>query len=347
MPAISMNFRFRFATSLALLLFVLSATAQARLYKWVDEEGNVHYTDKIPPAQVERGHDTLSDKGIRVDSVAPAMTAEEIQREKELERRRKQQERLIAAQRAADRSLLSNYRNADDLLLARDGQLASVDVMTQATKGNIRRQQEWLRRLRSEAANLERAGKELTPDLQDRITRTEHEINSSYASIVSREQQKQKIRDDFDRDLRRFIKLKGLPDETLADKIRQPPQGNLARCGSADACTASWQRATAYVRAQANTPVLHVGEILVINEPPTKDGDVSLALSLIRDDAGGGASLYLDLQCKRFETSEVACKTEPGVTVLAGFKAAVTGDGDQAGSVSGQQKPGTGALKSR
>ena len=326
-----MNLRIQLAISISLLFLVVS-TAQGRLYRWVDEEGNVHYTDKIPPTQVERGHDKLSDKGIRVDTVAPAKTPEEIQREKELERRRKQQERLIAAQRAADLSLLSNYRGVDDLLMARDGQLASVDVMIQATKDNIRRQQEWLRGLRSEAANMERAGKELPQDLRDNIARTEREINNSYAMIVTREQQKKGIRDDFDRDRRRFIKLKGLPEDTLADAAQTQPQPNLVRCGSRDACTASWRRATAYVRTHANTPVLHVGDALVINEPPLKDGDVSLALSLIRDSSGDGASLFLDLQCKRFQTTEVACKTEPGTTVLEGFRAAVISDGEQDGN---------------
>jgi len=264
--------------------------------------------------------------------VAPAKTPEEIQREKELERRRQVQQRLIEAQRAADRSLLTNYRTAEDLLMARDGQLASVDVMIQATKGNIRRQQEWLRGLRSEAANLERAGKELPQDLRDDITRTEHEINSSYAIIVSREQQKQGIRDNFDRDLNRFIKLKGLPEGTLDEQTQSSPQNNLIRCGSREVCSTSWRRATAYVRTHATTPILHVGDALVINEPPLKQGDISLALSLIRDTSGDGASLFLDLQCRRFETSATACRTEPGVTVLEGFRAAVEGDGEQGGN---------------
>lgn len=60
--------------------------AAAQLYRWIDEQGNVHYTGKIPPSQSQRGHTELSDNGIRVRSVPPAKTAEELERERELER---------------------------------------------------------------------------------------------------------------------------------------------------------------------------------------------------------------------------------------------------------------------
>lgn len=318
-----MNHHLRPTLFLALLCLVLTS-ADARLYRWVDDDGNVHYSDKIPPSQADQGHDKLSTKGIRIDTVAPALTQQEIEREKELERQRKQRERLIAEQRAADRSLLSTYRSVDDLVMAQSGQLAAVDVMILPTKDSIRRQQEWLRGLRFEAANLERAGKALPQSLEDKIAAAADEITGSYATIVSREQQKQEIREGFDRDIRRFAKLKDLPDEALDDVPAPVLPNNLVGCGSRDACAASWQRAADYVRTHASTPVLHVGDTLVINEPPIKDGDVSLALALIRDDKSDGASLYLDLQCRRFETSEAACKTELGAGALDGFRAAVT-----------------------
>ncbi|MGB5737569.1 MAG: DUF4124 domain-containing protein [Thiohalocapsa sp.] len=113
----------------------------AQLYRWVDEQGNVNYTDKIPASQVEQGHVELSDDGMRVRTVAPAKKLEEIQRERELERLRAQQQRLIEQQKAEDSVLLRTFRNTDDMLMVRDGKLSAIDVMIQVTKGSLRRQQ--------------------------------------------------------------------------------------------------------------------------------------------------------------------------------------------------------------
>ena len=88
--------------SFALVVALGSATVFAQgmqLYRWVDEQGNVNYTDKIPASQAEKGHVELSEDGMRVRTIPPAKTAEEIQRERELERLRAQQQRLIDQQR--------------------------------------------------------------------------------------------------------------------------------------------------------------------------------------------------------------------------------------------------------
>jgi len=50
------------ATSLALCAIV--STTQARLYKWVDSEGNVHYGDRLPPEQIGKHHEELTNAGI-------------------------------------------------------------------------------------------------------------------------------------------------------------------------------------------------------------------------------------------------------------------------------------------
>lgn len=39
---------------LGVLLFGLALPAQARLYKWIDEAGKVHYTQKPPPPEGRR-----------------------------------------------------------------------------------------------------------------------------------------------------------------------------------------------------------------------------------------------------------------------------------------------------
>lgn len=314
---------------LALCLVALGSppAAQAALYRWVDEEGVVHYTDTLPPSQKDRGHTVINEEGIRMRTVPPAKTAEEVERDREMERLRTQQERLVEQQRAADRLLLRTFRTEDDILMARDGKIATLDVMVQVTRNNIRRQQEWLAGLRAEAANLERAGKPVTQRLRDGISKTERSIADGYETIVEREQQKEAIRENFERDLTRFRQLQDLPEGESAHGARQerPVLHNIVVCADAAECNRLWPAAVAYARTHATTTIQSEGENILITAPPATDEDISLILSRINDKKGPGASLFLDVQCRATSRGDRTCQSAEARRVLEHFREAVLG----------------------
>ena len=43
-------------------VFVVSNLAVAKMYRWVDKAGNVHYSQSIPPSQAQLGHKELNEK---------------------------------------------------------------------------------------------------------------------------------------------------------------------------------------------------------------------------------------------------------------------------------------------
>ena len=51
---------------LFVLLVGIVGTAQAKLYRWVDEDGKVHYSDKVPPQAIQGEHTRLNERGIPV-----------------------------------------------------------------------------------------------------------------------------------------------------------------------------------------------------------------------------------------------------------------------------------------
>jgi hypothetical protein len=314
--------------SLVLVLaatLVVPALCEARFYRWVDEQGVVHYTDQIPPTQVDKGHTALSDKGVPLETVPPAQTLDELKREQELKRLRAEQERLMEQQRAADRVLLSSFRSVDDLIMARDGKLASVDVVIGVARGNIRREQERLGQLRSEAADLERTGKPIPPHLEESIAKTERAIRDAYSSIVERERQKEEIRVAFERDHKRFRQLKEMPEDKalVPEDPSRPALGNLVSCTGREQCARLWARAVAYVREHATTPIQTAGPNILITAAPKTSDDLSLALSLIQDQGQEEASLFLDMQCKNPGSADLDCKEERVLRVLDGFRHAV------------------------
>jgi len=309
----------------AVAALLVPALSEARFYRWVDEQGVVHYTDQIPPTQVDKGHTSLSDKGVPLETVPPAQTLDELKREQELKRLRAEQERLLEQQRAADRVLLSSFRSVDDLIMARDGKLASVDVVIGVARGNIRREQERLAQLRSEAADLERAGRPIPPPMDEGIAKTERAIRDAYTSIVERERQKEEIRVAFDRDHKRFRQLKEIPEDEAQLPVdpSRPALSNLVSCAGREQCARLWARAVAYVREHATTPVQTAGLNILITAAPKSPEDLSLALSLIQDQGEETASLFLDMQCKNQGSADLDCEEERVQRVLDGFRQAV------------------------
>lgn len=312
-----------------LLALALTPTAgEARLYRWVDQDGVVHYTDQIPPSEIERGRSELNRQGIRVEDVPPARSLEEIQRERELERLRKQQERLVEQQNAADRVLLRSFRSVDDLIMARDGKLAAIDVMVGVARGSIRRQQEWLRKLQTQAADLERTGEPVPENLVERIAKTERAIEDSYAAIIKRQTQQEAIRRDFDRDLKRFRQLKDIPEDSaeVQASAQAPTLRNLIACDSQEECRQYWSRALAFVRSKATTPIQTSGPNILITAPPETRDDLSLTLSRIQEEkGGGGAYLFLDIQCKRQGANDRRCTEDQERKLLEEFQLRVMG----------------------
>lgn len=315
-----------------IVLALLATTSEARLYRWVDEAGAVHYTDTLPPAQAERGHAEMSERGLVVDTTDPAKTAEELRQEEEATRTRLMAERAKKEQDAADQMLVRTYGSVDDMIMARDGRLASVDAMIRLTRGNVRRQQDWLRKLRADAADLERTGKPIPTHLSNHIANSEKSIQEAYATIVEREQQKQEIRASFARDLTRYRQLKNISEATKTeqDESAGATLTNLVPCANAETCDRLWARASAYVREHATTPVQASGPKIMITAPPAGDDDINLTLSRIPDRQGPGATLFLDAQCKPALSGDATCTSPAAQQILNGFSEAVLrpGPGD-------------------
>lgn len=313
-----------------LLVGALVATApEARLYRWVDENGTVHYTDKLPPDQIDRGHAELSDRGVVVDKTAPAKLPEELQREEELKRLREAAERIKQRQEAADQALLRTFRSVDDMIMTRDGKLAVVDSTTLITRSNIRRQHDTLRGLRADAANLERTGKPIPAQLSDRIRNAEKAIRELYGTIVEQEQQKQEIRISFANDIERFRKLKGIAesDGSQPEDATKMLSKNLVPCADAATCDQLWVRASAYVRQHANTSIQASGPDILITAQPKGHEDISLTLSRIPNKQGAGFLLFLDAQCMPESGSDTTCTSAQAQSILDGFGNATLGIG--------------------
>jgi hypothetical protein len=119
---------------IAAALLLAPGAGQATTYKWVDDQGIVHYTDRVPPEAVNKGNVELNKQGVPVKKTDPALTPEQLRaRAQEEERARvlaKQQEEVARR----DRALLSSFTSESEIDLARNRTLQTIDSVIQSSK---------------------------------------------------------------------------------------------------------------------------------------------------------------------------------------------------------------------
>lgn len=179
----------------------------AKLYRWVDDQGNVHYGDKIPPEHVKQERQELNKQGVPVKTIERAKTPEELEADRQADEARKEEERRQREAEEHDRFLLRNYTTEADIQRARDAKIAGVDNAIQLSRGNLKNLSTQLEAQMERAAQLERSGKPVPPEYVKDISETRAQIQLTEEHIRKREGEKDLIRERYAEDQKRFREL--------------------------------------------------------------------------------------------------------------------------------------------
>jgi len=204
--------------ALAALALPLAGHAQkkdgTKLYKWVDEKGEVHYGDTVPPQFANRDRNVLNDKGVRVGFEEGEVTPEE---RAALEARKAAEEIDRAAKEETarrDRMLLATYLTVMDIEDLRNRRIELLESQIKVTELYLANLRKRLVSLQAEASNYKpytarENAPQIPPNLALDISRTTASINL-YEQTLSRTRSDQTtLRTAFDNDIARFRELKG------------------------------------------------------------------------------------------------------------------------------------------
>lgn len=191
------------------LLALLSATvAQAeRTFKWVDEQGNIHYGDKVPLQYSDRERKELDEQGRTLKAhEAPSTAAQKAKQERlaaiEAEKNKQDEE-----QTDYDRSLLATYASEADLQMLRDNRLASLEELIRLTNSRIDSMQERLAGLNEDASDYERRGKPVPEFITHQTDNISKQISRNETFIETKQVEMEGIRQQFAADLARYREL--------------------------------------------------------------------------------------------------------------------------------------------
>ena len=203
----------RIALLTAIALAASLAFAQ-RLYRWVDDDGVVHYGDRIPPQYADRDRALLNSQGVPVGREQGTVTPEERAALEKQEQDEAEAREARAETARRDRMLLETYLSVEDIEDLRDRRLELLQSQIDVTENYLQGLRERLRGLHAEASKYkpysDREGAaEVPADLASEISNTMSSI-ASYEHTLERTSANQaKLTAQFDSDIERFRELKG------------------------------------------------------------------------------------------------------------------------------------------
>ncbi len=201
-----------FIVTAVAICVALPATAQ-KLYRWVDKDGVVHYTDAVPPEYAELDRDILNKQGIRVGGEEGARTEEERAEQARLlaEAQAERDAKVAAARR--DQILLDTYLSIEEIELLRDRRVELLEARIKVTEqylNNLRKRMVGLEKEASGYRPNKPEGDPIPANLALDIQRTAGAINLYEGTLSTTRNEQGRWRERFATDITRFRQLKGL-----------------------------------------------------------------------------------------------------------------------------------------
>jgi hypothetical protein len=190
------------------------AIAQQKLYRWVDDEGIVHYGDHVPPEFARTDRDILNRHGVAVDFEQGEITAEERAEMERLQAEADEAARIKADAARRDRMLLDTYLTVADIEDLRDRRLELLGSQIKVTELYLNNLRKRLVSLQAEASSFKpysqnADARDIPEFLALDISRTLASINLYEETLAKTRQNQQDLREAFELDIERFREIKG------------------------------------------------------------------------------------------------------------------------------------------
>ena len=203
-----------FSLMLVALALALAPLARATTYKWVDDHGVVHYTDKMPPEAIDKGRVELNKQGIPVKKVDPAPSIEQRRAVQAEAERLKETSKEREATERRDRALLQSYTSESEIDLARSRALATIDSQLQSSQAYLAQ----LTRRRAELDSKKTAlgDKPSPPALERELESIQSELAKHEAFVSEKKQEVANVTARYDSDKQRWRELRAIADANAA-----------------------------------------------------------------------------------------------------------------------------------
>ncbi|NOX08891.1 MAG: DUF4124 domain-containing protein [Gammaproteobacteria bacterium] len=197
------------------LIFIHTDNSQAaKVFRWVDDLGQIHYDDKITPESITKERDELNSQGIKLGTTKAARTVGEIAEENRIKAKQQARIRQLKEQKQYDDMLLATFTSVEDMIRNRDGKITALESSVQLTKASLVRLHKTLGNLHKKIDGNKNKESKYVKKLIHEALETGIQIEQQKEYIILKQQAQDKIREKFDKDISRFKELTQVRDKT-------------------------------------------------------------------------------------------------------------------------------------
>jgi len=308
----------------AALLLLCPPVSHAETFRWVDENGLVHYTDQVPPEEAKRPRAKLNPEAKILELIEGQKTQEQLEQARRLKKLRADQQRILAEQRDSDMSLNRTYRSEDEMQVALKGKLNTMDAAKRIADSNRQHQEDTLRSLIKRAADTENAGQQVPQMLRDSIESARRQIASYQEKARGLDNTKADIVASFTKDLERFRNLQELqrsPETGSLEWEAQRPQADVLIVSAITCkpkeCDVAWTLAKEYLKTKTTRPLVTETPTIMQTAGPRTERD--MAVLVVRIPGKTADTLFLDTSCHLSSLGDELCAGPAAKDIRTGF----------------------------
>ena len=195
--------RFSFL-ALAVTILSSSFSVQAKMYKWVDEDGQIHFGDKIPQKYLVKEHEELNERGMKVKHKEAEKNAQEKAEEQHLEQERKKAALEAQKKEKMDRVLLDAYDSENDLIIARDSRLEAVASQIQLSEAIISESNKKIKSMEERVAEIKVSGRTVPDNLYVTLESEKQQVATQTRVMLTHKKRSDEISEKYNDYIKRF-----------------------------------------------------------------------------------------------------------------------------------------------
>jgi len=182
-----------------------SKTSGKTTYRWVDEQGVVHYGDQIPPQYAGKEREVMNPQGVPIGHVEGEKSPDQLAQEA-------RERAAVIKQKQHDTFLVTTYTSVKDIEALRDARLDQLKTQRAAGQQYIESLKARLGALQTRAMSFRpysaNAGARPMPDdLAEDLVRTVNEMHTQTSALAHESEDEAQLRAQFQADIDRYREL--------------------------------------------------------------------------------------------------------------------------------------------
>jgi hypothetical protein len=182
-----------------------SSAPHTTMYRWVDDQGVVHYGDQIPPQYAGRDREVMNAQGVPVAHVDGHKSPDQIAAAA-------RDRAALIKQKQHDTFLITTYTSVKDIEALRDSRLEQLKTQRAAAQQYIESLKARLGTLQARAMTFRpysasAGARRLPDDLAEDLVRTLNDMHTQSSALASESEDEAKLRAQFQADIERYREL--------------------------------------------------------------------------------------------------------------------------------------------